>query len=127
MLPSIGTGRRPESVHDGQGGWRETDEATWPIVADGVACKYDPGSNGEQVVAQQERGELTGRLFVLLDVDIARGDVWTINGFAETFGEIYDDRRLRVEAVTQPGGRSISGLAGGQKVATVLELQPDNA
>lgn len=116
LMPTTGTGRRPSSTHDGHGGWTIDDEASWPIVANAVRCKYDPGSVAEPVVADQQRGELTGRLFVLLSTDVARGDLWTL----------ADGRRLVVDHVERPGGQSIGG-AGGQKVCAVLELQPDNA
>lgn len=114
LMPSTGTGRRPTATYDGHGGWLLDDEDAWAVVADGALCKYDPASLSNPVVANQERGELTGRLFVVLATDVARGDLWTMD----------DGRRLEVLGVEQPGGRSIGG-AGGQKVARVLELQPD--
>lgn len=125
LMPSRGTGYRPPLAFDGAGGWyveasedvyleAYSDEYPgWPITAEDVPCKYDPGSTADPVVADQQRGELFGRLFVLLEVDIERGDLWVLD----------DGRRLKVEHVTRPGGRGIS--AGGQKVAAVLELQPD--
>lgn len=114
LMPSTGTCRRPSSTSDGHGGWTADAEATWPIVATAAACKYDPSSTDEPVVGDQQRGELTGRLFVLLATDVERGDLWTLD----------DGRRLEILHVTKPGGRSVGG-AGGQKVCQVLELQPD--
>src|SRR5690606_6696123 len=108
LMPSTGTGYRPTSTFDGQGGWTEAAEGDWAAVAGpGARCKYDPGSVSEPVVADQQRGELAGRLFVLEATDIQRGDLWILD----------DGRRLKIEQVQRPGGRG--HVAGGQKVATV--------
>jgi hypothetical protein len=102
-----GDGYRTTRVSDGQGGWLTGREQ----YAVQVRCQLSLGGRSEGVDGQRERAEVTGRLFVPLDVDVRRDDWWIVDG-----------RTVRVDSVEPPGGASFAG-AGGQQRCIVTEIQ----
>lgn len=108
LMPSTCSVARADRTSDGQGGWMPNLVAH----ATGTPCKYDPQSHIDEVVGDQERERLEGRLFVPLGTDILRHDIVTLD----------DGRTLKVLAVEPPGGRSVAG-AGGQVRVAVEDLQ----
>lgn len=108
LMRQRGDGYRTTRESDGQGGWLLARRK----YASQVRCQLSLGGRSEGVDGERERAEVTGRLFLPLNVDVRRDDWWVVAG-----------RTVRIDSVEPPGGPSFSG-AGGQQRCMVTEVQP---